>query len=208
MSKKFHINKKGEPGRCRAIIKCPYGGASEHYDTPEAARHNYEESMKSQTFGFLPLKINSSIPYRENSTEQARELMQSGVVVVNELRYVGEGSVDLGAHDYRLYDVDLHSPVNDSTVTTQVRVYGELQDTEEPPTSEQAMALVVENARVREYYKGDYESFALEGNYDYHKNPAAKAESHEWLDWVNKSAQGFSNVVGDDNFYRVTGGDA
>lgn len=45
---KFHINAKGEPGKCRAfIVGCPFGGDSEHHETPELARAAFEKSMAS-----------------------------------------------------------------------------------------------------------------------------------------------------------------
>lgn len=45
---KFHINAKGEPGRCSAAVQCPFGGESDHYHSPEAARDAFEVSQKGQ----------------------------------------------------------------------------------------------------------------------------------------------------------------
>ncbi len=43
---KFHLNAKGEAGKCRAAKgKCPFGSADEHYDTPEEARSAFEKLM-------------------------------------------------------------------------------------------------------------------------------------------------------------------
>ena len=39
---RYHINSKGEPGVCKAQQACPFGDASEHYDSPEAAREAFE----------------------------------------------------------------------------------------------------------------------------------------------------------------------
>lgn len=48
---KFHINSKGEPGKCRALLRCPLGATeAEHYKTPEAARAAYEDQMNEQLF--------------------------------------------------------------------------------------------------------------------------------------------------------------
>lgn len=46
MAEKFHINGKGEPGRCSAQHGgCPFGGENEHYVTKEGASVAYERSM-------------------------------------------------------------------------------------------------------------------------------------------------------------------
>lgn len=43
MSEKFHINPEtGNPGKCRALFKCRFGGDNEHYESPEAARKAFE----------------------------------------------------------------------------------------------------------------------------------------------------------------------
>jgi len=44
---KFHIDKNGNPGACKALFgRCPYGSKDEHYETPQDARVAYEASMK------------------------------------------------------------------------------------------------------------------------------------------------------------------
>lgn len=49
MSDKFHINKKGEAGRCSAQSdRCPFGGESEHYSSTDEAQKAYENLQKSQ----------------------------------------------------------------------------------------------------------------------------------------------------------------
>lgn len=43
----FHINPKtGEPGKCRARYKCPYGNESAHSEDPQVLRKTYEEFME------------------------------------------------------------------------------------------------------------------------------------------------------------------
>jgi hypothetical protein len=40
---KYHVSPAtGNPGPCKAIKACPFGGASDHYDSPEEARDAYE----------------------------------------------------------------------------------------------------------------------------------------------------------------------
>lgn len=49
MSEQFHINRKGEAGRCSAQSeRCPFGGASEHYSSTDEAQKAYENLQKSQ----------------------------------------------------------------------------------------------------------------------------------------------------------------
>jgi hypothetical protein len=46
---KFHINGKGEAGKCTATQGgCPFGGDEKHYPTPEAAREAYEKSATTK----------------------------------------------------------------------------------------------------------------------------------------------------------------
>lgn len=48
---KFHINPKtGEPGRCSAVHRCPFGGESEHYGSESEARQAYEAIQSGATF--------------------------------------------------------------------------------------------------------------------------------------------------------------
>lgn len=46
---KYHVNKKGEPGVCRATKFCPFGGESEHYATRKEAAKAFESAMSSFT---------------------------------------------------------------------------------------------------------------------------------------------------------------
>lgn len=40
---KFHVNAKGEPGVCKALVSCPFGDLeADHYDSKEGARKAYE----------------------------------------------------------------------------------------------------------------------------------------------------------------------
>lgn len=49
MADKFHINPKtGNPSECHALVKCPFGGEDEHYDSITQARAAFEESQGSQ----------------------------------------------------------------------------------------------------------------------------------------------------------------
>lgn len=46
---KFHINSKGETGKCHAKQGgCPFGGESDHYPSAVIARQAFENSMNEQ----------------------------------------------------------------------------------------------------------------------------------------------------------------
>lgn len=50
MSEKFHINTRGEPGKCHAEHgRCPFGSEEEHYATKGGASAAYERSMHGDT---------------------------------------------------------------------------------------------------------------------------------------------------------------
>jgi hypothetical protein len=51
MSDKFHVNSKGEPGKCSAQHGgCPFGGESDHHSSPEDARKAFEQANAEATF--------------------------------------------------------------------------------------------------------------------------------------------------------------
>lgn len=56
---KFHINAKGEPGKCSAEVQCPFGGESDHFSSPERAREAFETSQKPNV---LPTLNRSDFP--------------------------------------------------------------------------------------------------------------------------------------------------
>lgn len=73
MAEKFHINSKGEPGRCHAQHGgCPFGSEEEHYATKGGASAAYERSMSG---GALPTLTKA--PTREQ-VEQVLESMARG----------------------------------------------------------------------------------------------------------------------------------
>lgn len=74
MAEKFHINEMGNPGRCSATKgSCPFGEASDHFDTPQEARASFEKAKTDELF--VPLrkvlpetKTKSEIPLKELSS--------------------------------------------------------------------------------------------------------------------------------------------
>lgn len=73
-AKKYHVNRNGEPGLCRADeLKggpgCPFGDSEHHYATPEAARKAYEDTMADEA----PKKLKKvRKPTRDELALQAR----------------------------------------------------------------------------------------------------------------------------------------
>lgn len=47
MAEKWHVNSDGNPGRCGATIRCPFGGEADHYGSADEARQAYEEAMSA-----------------------------------------------------------------------------------------------------------------------------------------------------------------
>lgn len=61
MTDKFHINNMGNPGKCAATKGgCPFGGESEHFDSEDAARTNFERAKTEQLFAPLKKTLASS----------------------------------------------------------------------------------------------------------------------------------------------------
>lgn len=49
----YHIDPAGNPGRCRAKVKCPWGDlAEDHYPSERAARRAYELEYKTYSYHF------------------------------------------------------------------------------------------------------------------------------------------------------------
>lgn len=50
---RYHLNKKGEPGTCKAMVQCPFGDLdSEHYASADEARKAYEDKQAA----FMPTR--------------------------------------------------------------------------------------------------------------------------------------------------------
>lgn len=54
---KFHVNEKGEPGKCTAEVACPFGSDDKHYPSPEIARQAYEENNSHQNIPTLTKRV-------------------------------------------------------------------------------------------------------------------------------------------------------
>lgn len=61
MSDKFHINKKGLPSKCKALIRCPLGNSEEHFNSAQEAQ-DYADKINSGEVQKAPIlkKISKS----------------------------------------------------------------------------------------------------------------------------------------------------
>jgi hypothetical protein len=100
----YHITASGEPGICRAKIKCPLGGgAMDHFESPESARAAYESIMFVET----ELKVT---PYSDNSssTRMHTDITEGGAQTIAVLNCIGvytdsiETTDDLASAIHRL----------------------------------------------------------------------------------------------------------
>lgn len=77
MLNRYHINEKGNPGKCKAQRACPFGGVTEHFKSEREARSAYEEAMATGTFK----NISVQIPMPERQWE-----FQDAIKSTNELK--------------------------------------------------------------------------------------------------------------------------
>lgn len=67
---KYHVNENGEAGKCRAQSgNCPFGGASEHFDTVQDAQAAAEKKLEKE-FGATSV-ITAPVPERNRVSERA-----------------------------------------------------------------------------------------------------------------------------------------
>lgn len=74
---KFHVNKKGEAGPCRAAYNCPYGSSEEHHDSPAEARQAYEKRMEAE---IVPAGVSKENLGLRDLTKLARISSDEGVM--------------------------------------------------------------------------------------------------------------------------------
>lgn len=86
---KFHINTKGEPGRCSAEVQCPFGGESDHYSSPERAREAFESLHKSNELTTLSKPDAKDYYVEPAHFGLVSEKDPQGRAVMNELGYSG-----------------------------------------------------------------------------------------------------------------------
>lgn len=98
---KYHINAKGEPGKCRAWLgNCPFGGDSDHHETPEQARDAFEKSMTSANTPEPLKKVEQEKPTFEYYEENVDKDESGNVVSL--------------AFEHRLFDLVVTKNSNDT----------------------------------------------------------------------------------------------
>lgn len=76
MSLKFHVNPQtGDPGPCRALSNCPFGGDEVHYDSLSSARAGYESSMKALGFETLTTLSEQRSEWRSIPWDERKALL-------------------------------------------------------------------------------------------------------------------------------------
>lgn len=71
---KYHVNPEtGTPGVCQAKKQCRFGGDSEHYASPEAARESYEKKMNGAEGQGLSKAVSKQSVETEKVKDAARE---------------------------------------------------------------------------------------------------------------------------------------
>lgn len=106
MSKKFHVNGRGEPGECTANSgKCPFGDSTtEHFNSKEEARNYYETKKNVDTLPKVSTR-NNSLEEISNSVlpiDSARDYLYKN----NNLTEKQLSEIFVAANSYALKDSD------------------------------------------------------------------------------------------------------
>ena len=118
---KWHINPKtGEPGLCRALKNCPFGGSDEHYSSREAAQGAYEAKMEAEAD---PMK-----------GTQLRESQELGKATLNSLKLKGPQAGNYNLYMLKTYELEaerLHGKVQKPgsrvSIADDKKLYKELE---------------------------------------------------------------------------------
>jgi hypothetical protein len=90
---KFHINPAtGDPGECKAEIKCRFGSPEEHYTSPEAARKAFEQKLP-----LFPVKMTPETPAQ--LMDRARVMVPGERVRENNYAELPAGTIILQVHN-------------------------------------------------------------------------------------------------------------
>lgn len=87
MISKWHVNKKGETGKCKAVQEqCPFGGEEKHFSTQQAAQNYYEETQQKSLFNDLSA----------NRKKKFYKFVATGGVMLSAVSLVGcESSIEI-----------------------------------------------------------------------------------------------------------------
>lgn len=114
---KFHVNQEtGDAGECKATKSCPFGSASEHYDTVEEAQVASEKQLEDEYGGAV------AAGKSKESAEQVAERVAEAERVANE--------IDDQRH-FHDYDIDDAVASEDGkTITLKLNANGRLDQRE------------------------------------------------------------------------------
>jgi hypothetical protein len=97
---RYHINYKGEPGACHAQKQCPFGDmAKDHFDSPDQARHAYEDANQDYAVAKTVRKHQATSPL------QKKENFDSLLTAINQTADQEEVS-EVSMEDVRVYEGD------------------------------------------------------------------------------------------------------
>jgi outer membrane lipoprotein-sorting protein len=122
MSDKFHIKPDGSIAKCTATKgKCPYGGANEHYDSPNEAYEAFQNRMeKEEKIGKTIASKNKS--FLKNKSQQKADSALSSKYSYSRLSHADWDKDDLVNNAEERIATDLRKfPKNHSIVITEVR---------------------------------------------------------------------------------------
>lgn len=92
---KYHINKKGEPGVCKALESCPLASSEQHFPDKESAREAFEKVMEPRQ----PLT-----PEEEADRKSAHLDQYELVVIMNDSVLYSQPLLELNGQSYMDFD--------------------------------------------------------------------------------------------------------
>lgn len=111
--KMYHVNPKGEVGKCTARPgNCPYGDPKDHMPTPQLARERYEEMMSQQLFKAAKSKLTDRLlasnngRFPEEIVNQLGGLLESKPFVSMEIIPAGSALYNTALPGATVHDYD------------------------------------------------------------------------------------------------------
>lgn len=190
---KYHINSKGVPAICKAEKgNCPFGGANDHYDSPEQAQAAADKIM-AETYEILP--YSDSEP--KISVQQAKALNQNIKAFAKDM-YIytdyyddvqpegAEISANQAGADYFDYVMDRHQGrARKFTMPSWSSEVEENKDSYERDP----------NYYDRELGGGQYPEWTSDSQEDYDRDLAAAEEAEASFDMYRENIEEMSKAV-------------
>lgn len=226
MKGRFHINKKGEAGKCDAEVQgCPFGGDNDHYDTKEEAQKAYEKKniaqslAKKQKFkktGLRFLAIGGLFVASVNVTgctiNQSHDFFDDGQVEqfkedTRKMKDDTQRKIEKGVSDYENYGGSSSSGSSSSGKFDPSDIY--FQGDPLKPSKDKVedaknyiSQIVVQDELVQDV---DY-TYDREGEYGGFKSGVVEeAENRDVTNGTFKDSSGYSRAIGGDFIDPYTG---